>query len=201
VSLQRFVPGRPANSISACLDGEILGTVCAESLLLQGPNRASSVVRIIENQEMREAAEKLARHLRMSGVFGLDFLLDERTGQTQLVEMNARATPLTHLAFGAGRDLIGGIGHIAGMPTLAEPMRVTGRDVIAYFPQAMHTAPGNPWLTAGYHDVPWDDPGLTEELMKLPRPDRGLLATALRRLRGQPADAGIPAACVTMDVT
>jgi hypothetical protein len=201
VCLQRFAPGRPANSVSACLDGEILGTVCAEAVLLQRPNGASSVVRIIENAQMCEAAAKLARHLRLSGIFGLDFLIDERTGHVLLLEMNARATPLSHLALGPGRDLIGALGHLAGLPTLADPVRVTDRTVIAYFPQALHTAPGTPWLTEGFHDVPWDDPVLTAELMRQPRPDRGLLASLLRLLRrGAGAEGRLATSCM-MDVT
>jgi hypothetical protein len=197
--LQRFQQGRPANSISACLDGEILGTVCAESLVLQRPHGASSVVRIIDGTQMADAAAKLAKHLKLSGVFGLDFLIDETTGRAYLVEMNARATPLTHLAFGAGSDLIGAIGHIAGLPAMADPERVTDRDVIAYFPQAWHSAPASPWLQQGFHDVPWEDPGLLRELLKKPRPDRGLLATALRAWRGRVA--GGAARNRMMDVT
>jgi hypothetical protein len=201
VCLQRYAPGRPANSVSACLDGEILGTICAETVQLQRPHGASSVVRIIENAQMAEAAAKLARHLRLSGIFGLDFLIDERTGQALLLEMNARATPLSHLALGPGRDLMGALGHLAGLPTLAEPQRVTDHTVIAYFPQALHTAPDSPWLTEGFHDVPWADPALTAELMRQPRPDRGLLARALRLLRrGADADS-LPATGRMMDVT
>jgi hypothetical protein len=198
VCLQRFVPGQPANSISACLDGEILGTVCAESLELQRPQGASSVVRIIEHAQMSEAAVALARRLKLSGVFGLDFLIDERTGEAHLVEMNARATPLTHLAFGPGRDLIGAIGQIAGLASLAEPARVTDRDVVAYFPQARHTAPDSHWLEDGFHDVPWEDPVLLRELLRQPRPDRGLLAVLLRTLRRA---AGAVSINRMMDVT
>jgi hypothetical protein len=199
--LQRYAPGQPANSISACLDGEILGTVCAVSVELQRPHGASSVVRIVDNPAMSEAAVKLARHLKLSGVFGLDFLVDERTGDTQLVEMNARATPLTHLALGPGRDLIAALGHIAGLPSLADPVRVTDRDVIAYFPQACHTAPDSPWLQAGFHDVPWEDADLLKELLKQPRPDRGLLARLLRTLRRGTEAAGAVSINRMMDVT
>jgi hypothetical protein len=200
ICVQSYQPGRPANSVSACLDGEILGTICAESLVLQRPYGASSVVRIIDNPQMAEAATKLARHLKLSGVFGLDFLIDEATGQAHLVEMNARATPLAHLAFGAGSDVIGGIGHIAGLPAMADPVRVTDRDIVAYFPQAWHTAPASPWLAQGFHDVPWEDPGLVRELLQKPRPDRGLLATALRALRRR-SESGAVAINRMMDMT
>jgi len=199
--LQRYVPGRPANSVSACLDGEILGTVCVEALELQWTHGASSVVRIIDNAQMSDAAARVARQLKLSGIFGLDFLLDESTGNAHLVEMNARATPLTHLVLGEGRDLIGAIGRIAGLQAVAAPARVTDRDVIAYFPQALHTAPDSPWLDQGFHDVPWEDPDLVKELLKPPRPDRGLLATALRGLRRLPQKRGGIAIHRVMDVT
>jgi hypothetical protein len=185
VSLQAYVPGTPANSVSVCQDGKILSTVCAEAVSVQRPLGASSVVRIIEHPAMSLAAEKLAHDLKLSGVFGLDFLLDEATGAAHLLEMNARATPLTHLSFGAGRDPVGALAEIAGLPGIDEPPCVTGQDVIAYFPQAWHTAPDDRWLRDGFHDVPWEDPGLLKELLRLPWPDRGWLAT-LRRLFPQP---------------
>jgi hypothetical protein len=181
LSLQSYVPGRPANSVSVCNNGAILSTVCAETLSMQRPLGASSVVRIIENPAMALAAQKLARDLNLSGVFGLDFLLDDITGTAHLVEMNARATPLCHLSFGAGRDPVGAIAEIAGLPARGEPPCVTDRDVIAYFPQAWHTAPTDRRLHEGFHDVPWEDPALLKELLRLPWPDRGWLAS-LRRI-------------------
>jgi hypothetical protein len=185
LSLQAYVPGNPANSVSVCHDGTILSTVCAEAVSVQRPLGASSVIRIIEHPAMADAAEKLARDLKLSGVFGLDFLLDAATGTAQLLEMNARATPLCHLSFGIGRDPVGGIAEIAGLPGASTPPNVTDRDVIAYFPQAWHTAPEDRWLHDGFHDVPWEDPALLKELLRLPWPDRGWLAS-LRRLFAQP---------------
>ncbi len=185
VSLQAYVPGTPANSVSVCQDGAILSTVCAEAVSVQRPLGASSVVRIIAHPAMAKAAEKLARDLKLSGVFGLDFLLDEATGTAHLLEMNGRATPLTHLSFGIGRDPVGAIAQIAGSLCIDAPPSVTDRDVIAYFPQAWHTAPDDRWLSDGFHDVPWEDPALLKELLRLPWPDRGWLAS-LRRLFPQP---------------
>ena len=192
ISLQAYVPGAPANSVSACRDGVILSTVCAEAVRVQRPLGASSVVRIIDNTAMSLAAEKLARDLNLSGVFGLDFLVDEVSGAAHLVEMNARATPLCHLSFGVGRDTVGGVGQVAGLAAMAAPPCVTDRDVIAYFPQAWHTAPDDIWLREGFHDVPWQDPALLNELLRKPWPDRGWLAT-LRRFfpRGRPDENGV----------
>jgi hypothetical protein len=181
VSLQAYVPGKPANSLSVCRNGRILSTICAETVSMQRPLGASSVVRVIDHPGMAQAAEKLARDQKLSGVFGLDFLLDDANGTAHLVEMNARATPLCHLSFGQGRDPVGAIAEIAGLASMEQPPCVTDRDVIAYFPQAWHTAPEDSWLRDGFHDVPWEDPALLQELLRRPWPDRGWLAS-LRRL-------------------
>jgi len=201
ISVQAYVPGRPANSISAACEGRILGTICAEAVAVQRPFGASSVVRVIDHAAMAQAAEKLAAHLNLSGVFGLDFLIDDTTGEARLVEMNARATPLCHLALGPGRDLIGALCQLAGLPPIAEAPSITDRDVIAYFPQAWHTTPDSPWLQRGHHDVPWNEPALLQELLKKPWPDRGLLATLWRMAQRRGAAGGVPAINRTMDVT
>ena len=202
LSLQRYAPGRPANSVSVCVDGEILATTCAEAVAVQRPLGAAAVVRIVENAQMAEAAKRLARDLKLSGVFGLDFLIEEASGLAHLVEMNARATPLCHLAFGPGHDLVGGIAQMAGSSAMAEPKCVTDRDVVAYFPQAWHSAPQDPWLRLGFHDVPWEDPSLLKELLRRPWPDRGILAQLRRQfLRQWAPDSGVLATNRTMDVT
>jgi hypothetical protein len=202
ISLQAYAPGRPANCVSVCIDGEILSTVCAEAVSIQRPLGASSVVRIIEHAQMARAAETLARHLKLSGVFGLDFLLDEASGVARLVEMNARATPLCHLGFGEGRDLISGIATMAGLKASSASPPVTENDVVAYFPQAWHTAPDDPWLRTGFHDVPWEDPALLRELLQKPWPDRGMLAALRRWLMPRlVTEPGVISTERTMDVT
>jgi hypothetical protein len=183
VSLQRYVAGVPANSLSVCRGGRVLRTICVKTLLLQRPLGAAAAVQVIEHAGMRVAAEKLARRLDLSGFLGLDFLLGGDDGEARLVEMNARATPLAHLCFGAESDLIGGLAELAGgLATPARP-RQAPRGVVAYFPQAWHSAPDSPYLTEGFHDVPWNEPELLKELLRLPHPDRGVLARALRGLR------------------
>lgn len=195
LSLQAYVAGVPANSLSVCRGGRVLQTICVKTLLQQRPLGAAAAVQVIEHEGMRRAAEKLARRLDMSGFMGLDFVLGEADGAARLVEMNARATPLAHLCFGAGCDLVGGLADLAGfIAGTARPDAAPG-GIVAYFPQAWHTAPGSPYLTEGFHDVPWEEPELVKELLRLPRPERGFLARVWRGLRhvaqglGQEAEA------------
>ncbi len=183
VNVQAFIAGRPANSIAACWNGEVLASVSAEVMCAHRELGPSTVVRIIEHPEMARTTERLVRRLGLSGFCGFDFMIEEGTGHAHLIEMNPRGTPLCHLAFGAGRDPIGAlVARVQGTPPpAAEPM--TGNPVIAFFPQAWLSDPTSPFLQAGYHDVPWEDPGLLQELLRLPYPDRGLLARLLVRLR------------------
>jgi hypothetical protein len=119
----------------------------------------------------------------LSGFCGFDFMIEEGTGHAHLIEMNPRGTPLCHLAFGAGRDPIGAlVARLQGTPPPVDAP-LTSNPVIAFFPQAWLSDPTSPFLQAGYHDVPWEDPGLLQELLRRPYPDRGLLARLLVRLR------------------
>jgi predicted ATP-grasp superfamily ATP-dependent carboligase len=41
----------------------------------------------------------------LSGLHGFDFVIDERSGATKLIEINPRATQISHFNLGPGRDL------------------------------------------------------------------------------------------------
>jgi predicted ATP-grasp superfamily ATP-dependent carboligase len=121
------------------------------------------VVRIIDNEEMTASAEALVKRLRLSGFCGFDFVLSP-TGRAYLIEMNARATPVCHLA-------------LAGQTSLAAALyrAVTGREpmhlaaplqdkIVALFPTEWERDPASPLLSQAFHDAPWDEPRL---LMKV----------------------------------
>jgi hypothetical protein len=128
---------------------------------MMGP---AGVVRIVYDSEMLLAAEKLARRLRLSGFFGLDFMIEDRTRVPYLIEMNARCTPLCHLQLGEGRDLVGAL----WTKLSGEPMRnmspIIQNDTIAYFPAAWTY--NKELLDLSHQDIPWDDPELIEALLR-----------------------------------
>jgi len=125
---------------------------------------------------MAKATESLVRRLGVSGFCGFDFMIEDGTEAAHLIEMNARSTPLCHLALGAGRDPIAGLAARLEGAARRTPAAVTANPVIAYFPQAWLTMPDSELLRTGYHDVPWSDPALVRELVRAPYPDRGMLA-------------------------
>jgi hypothetical protein len=188
VNVQRFIAGRPANSLAACWDGEVLARSDVEVLRANGALGASTVVRAIEHPDMARTAERLARRLGLSGFIGFDFMIEDGTGHAHLIEVNPRSTPLCHLALGPGRDPIGAlVARLAEMPApgpAPDCPSATGNPIIAFFPQAWLADPGSALLRIGHHDVPWDDPALVRELLRLSYPHRGVLARLLAGLRG-----------------
>lgn len=188
-TVQSYIPGRPANCAVACWNGKVLAGIAAEVITTQGATGSATVVRIVEGPEMMRAAERLARRLGLSGFFGLDFVIEDGTGIVWLIEMNPRVTPLCHLRFGQGRDLVEALSAQLSERPVRETASVSDNDVIAYFPQAMHWERNSELLSSSFEDVPFDDPDLVQELRKLPWPDRSVLARFAAWLRRETAES------------
>ncbi|HET7106173.1 MAG TPA: ATP-grasp domain-containing protein [Candidatus Acidoferrum sp.] len=184
VIVQSYIVGHPANSTFFCWQGEVLAGIEVEVVSSDGMTGPASIVRVVENPEMMLAAERIARRLCLSGFFGLDFMIEEGSRASYLIEMNPRCTPLSHLQLGKGRDLIGALGaKLLGYPPPEIPP-VTQNDLIAYYPQAWHC--NSEFLESSFQDIPQGEPELVEELMR-PWPDRSLLYRIVSKLSGIPA--------------
>jgi hypothetical protein len=105
LTAQAFIEGTPANSMYACHNGEVLGEVQARVAASRGKTGPSIVIQLMQDSRIHAAGVKLARELNISGFFGLDFMLDERTGEPYLIECNPRATQLGHLSVAGQADL------------------------------------------------------------------------------------------------
>jgi hypothetical protein len=180
VIAQSLIAGRPANCAVVCWQGKVLAGIGVEVVSAQGPKGPATVVRVVESPDMMRAAERIARRLRLSGFFGLDFMIEDGTGATYLIEMNPRCTPLCPLTLGKGRDLAGALwGQLAGQPPSEKPP-VTEKAMIAYFPQAWNGT--SELLDASYHDIPEGEPELIQELLH-PWSERSLLGRIFDRTR------------------
>jgi thioesterase domain-containing protein len=96
VNAQQFVEGTEAIVTAACANGETLALVCldvSEKSYAEGP---ATVVRVVDNPAMAEAARLLVRRFGLSGFCGFDFVIS-RTGEAHLLELNPRLTPTAHL--------------------------------------------------------------------------------------------------------
>jgi hypothetical protein len=109
---------------------------------------------------MSAAAEKIVRRLNLSGLHGLDFMLEAGTGNAYLIEINPRATQVGHLPLGPGRDLPAALYSAVSGEALQTAPKVTEKDTIALFPQEWIRDPISLFLQSGYHDVPWAEPEL-----------------------------------------
>jgi hypothetical protein len=177
VSVQEFIPGRPANSMLVCWRGELLSMVSVVVVAAQGPTGAATVVRVIKNDRMKKAAELLVSRLKLSGFYGLDFIMESGTGAPFLIEMNPRCTQLGHIEL-PGKGSLAGVftAALRGEPTpeVQNPVR---NDTIALFPQALEAGDAcRSYIDASYHDMPLDEPRLMSELLLKSWPQRRLAA-------------------------
>jgi hypothetical protein len=174
MTIQEFIPGRPATTMFACWRGEVLASSTVEVLVSQAPTGAANVVQAYKNNEIEDAVRLLARKFQLSGFHGLDFVLEQDTDAAYLLELNPRATQLGHLNLSPYGDLAG---VMAGKLKNEAPDRIASENplqssTIAFFPHAFKSDPGGAYLHQGYHDVPWDEPALVRELMCDSWPER-----------------------------
>lgn len=163
ISLQQFIPGKPATTSFACWQGKLLAANHLETLAAQEANGPASVLCRIESDEMDQAATRLAAHFALSGLHGLDYIRDDQ-GRAHLIEINPRSPQTSYLSFGAGHDLVSAL--VARVDGQARPPRPrVASDVVALFPQEWMRDPASPYLTSAFHDVPWDDPALIRAWM------------------------------------
>ena len=104
VSVQGFIAGREGNIAVACWQGELLSCVAVEVVKASHATGPATVVKVVDHAGMTQAARRLCAELGLSGLFGLDFMLDD-DGRAWLIELNPRATPTCHLAPLAGPRL------------------------------------------------------------------------------------------------
>lgn len=160
VSIQQFIQGRDANIAVACWQGEVLSSISMEVIRRWKAHGPATVVRVLPDGEMLKATKRLVKRLELSGLVGLDFMIEERTGKYFLIEINGRATQTAHLPLGRGRDLPASLAAKLGDSPLSEAAAITENEEIALFPLARRSAKANEWLAHAYHDVPWDEPEL-----------------------------------------
>ena len=183
LTMQQFIAGRPANTMLACRDGKVLGMVTVEVLCAQSSTGTALAVRLIENEEIRTAAELLAERLQLSGFHGLDFMIEDETGHAYLIELNPRCTQLGHLQIAMQGDLVGVLCGATGGGRSQQNERTIYEETIAFFPEALFSKPQCPFLATSYVDVPWEEPRLVIELMRRDWRDRRLLARMYRAIR------------------
>jgi hypothetical protein len=168
VNAQGFVAGHDATSAVACWQGSVLASIYVIVLRTMGPYGPSSVVRISDSHEVSAAIAKIVSALRLSGMVGFDFIVEDRTDRAYLIEMNPRATQIGHLMLGEGKDLAAAIFGAISQTSAQRTPSVTSQEVIALFPQEWLRDSTSSFLRAAYHDVPWEEPELVCSSLREP---------------------------------
>lgn len=128
-----------------------------EAAATNGPTGRATVMRIVDNHQMRRVAERIVGTFGLSGFCGLDFVLEQGTGLAYLIEINPRATQMNHLALGAKQDLVAALrARLSGAPLVDRPA-VTDRDLVVVFP-AQGGAQDLLSPAAAYYDTPFEAP-------------------------------------------
>jgi hypothetical protein len=184
--VQSFVHGRPGNCTVFAWKGRVLALIAVEVVRSDGATGPASIVRIVDNKEMRFAAERIAARLELSGFFGLDFMIENGSNAVYLIEMNPRLAPPCYLRLGKGSDLPGALwAQLSGNP-LPDHRAVTQNEMIAYLPQALKI--NDSILPHCFQDLPPNEPDLMKELLN-PYPDRTLLFRLVRHFARKKAPA------------
>jgi predicted ATP-grasp superfamily ATP-dependent carboligase len=171
ISMQSFVAGSPANCVAACWSGKLLALTAVHVMSTAGDTGPAGIVQLVENSEMRAAAERLAERLQLSGYFGLDFI-EREDGSVCLIEMNPRPAPPCFLHLGSGRDLGAALVAAATEQPMIAREAMTRAKTIVYLPESAN--PERAFAETWYRDVPTGEERLVEELRR-PFPDRTLL--------------------------
>ncbi|MGH8316234.1 MAG: hypothetical protein ACRETU_13910 [Steroidobacterales bacterium] len=167
---QSFVRGRPKYYQASAWKGALLAGFAGEKLNAFGdPKAPPTVNRYHRSDALREVAAKLARGFGMTGFFALEGIVDERTGDYYLLEINRRLVGGTH----RGSDF--NVDHCAALHAalhgLPSPTRAdldpAEEHLSVRFPQEWLRDPESEWLRNYPVDVPWDDPELFEAMLAL----------------------------------
>lgn len=170
--VQACIPGGITYYAIAAWKGRLLAGYATDRIIGHPePKGPACVVRYHRDPQIRDFAEKLVRGFGISGFLGLDCIVDERTGDAYLLEINRRVTP----GMDRGRilrvDLCAAL-H-AAVTDLPSPTRAdldqgeTG--IRCSFPQEWLRDPTSEWLHKYPVDVPWDEPQLLRAMLALRR--------------------------------
>jgi carbamoyl-phosphate synthase L subunit-like protein len=192
VNAQTFVAGREATSAIACWNGSVLASLHFEVVNKASSRGHATVVRLIENAEMSAAAEKMARRLNLSGLYGFDFMLEADTEKAYLIEINPRSTQVGHLSLGPERDIPAALYAALSGKVVRPAPQVTEKDTIALFPQEWIRDPESPFLRSAYHDIPWEEPELIRDCVSNRRKQSAWYSRSIRQQKSPAANSPNP---------
>ena len=171
LSIQTYVAGRPANAAVACFQGASLGAVQAVVIESDGPTGPSTVLQVVDNPDMSYAVKSIVSNLELSGLCGLDFIVDD-DGRAHLLELNPRATPTSHLVGADGTDLLTALRTAFGYERPPARAASYSNGLGGAVPPGAAPRRGQPDLQVAHHDVPAYAPDLVAHALGRARRSR-----------------------------
>ncbi|WP_413577672.1 ATP-grasp domain-containing protein [Bdellovibrio sp. HCB290] len=165
ISLQQYISGPVGLVPFVAKNGHVFAiNPMLKHKTYPGATGPSSVVKGIDNPEVRNAVMVSASKLNYSGFGSLDFIIDEKTQDAYIIELNPRPVPTSHFSGElCAEDLCVALyDGLYGKVSIGSP--VFKPYLIALFPNEKRRDPNSPYLTEAYHDVPAGDPELQSAL-------------------------------------
>ena len=160
VLVQKYVEGSIRHFISVSWEGSVVAGVAGIKLRVWPPATGpSTVIQFVEAGQIEEYVGVLTSHARFTGFASHDYVVEEGTGKTYLIECNPRPVAGTSACVHAGVDL--GAALFARATGSPRP-RFFLRDgtVVALYPQEVVRDPDSEFLKTAIVDRPDDDPNL-----------------------------------------
>lgn len=165
--IQAFVPGELGMHAVFADHGRVLAQVSAVQTVRrnQRVTAPSSVVRLMQHDQMAASCAAFVEATGASGLHGWDFQIDQG-GKAWMIEHNPRPISISHLGGLVGSDLCQALASVCGVAggTAASACAIA-RDV-ALFPDEWQRDPHSPMLHEVFHDAPWDDQPLFTALLQ-----------------------------------
>ena len=166
--VQAYIRGRTQYFAGTAWRGSLLCGYAVEKLAGESKG-AASVVRYFHSDTLENSASKLVTAFGATGIFAPEYIVDERTGEAYLVEINRRVTPGTHR--GGFIDVATGAAFFAalhGKPMTTRMRLDDGEErVFVSFPHEWLRDPESRYLRDYPVDVPWDEPELMEGMLAM----------------------------------
>ena len=161
VMLQAHIPGRAHFYVGVAWKGELLAGFAVDKLEGDplGPPTAS---RYFRSKAMHELTARLAKGFDLTGIFSPEFIVDERTGEPILLDLNRRMSHGSHIGALFNVDVAAAL-HSAmhGLPQTTRAELDDGEEhLCAHFPAEWVRDAESRWLREARVDIPWDEPDL-----------------------------------------
>ena len=165
IDIQKFIDGVPSMCDGVAHDGRLLESFFVLKVHTHPlPTSPSSVVLLKESMEAQSTLSALVKNLSFNGFCSCDFIIEKSTQALYLIEFNPRPVPLSSLGHIFGHDLCVAFSQSLGFGLNSPAATTKVNDCVALFPNEWLRDIESPYLTSGYHDVPWNDPILLKAL-------------------------------------